>query len=401
MDRVHTSSSTLRRLPCRLSCGFLIIPLLLLSPAEGSGQAPSDRVLDFLESASGFHLLGTIHNGVLNSGHKMGISVTFLEDSDYMVVGYCDDACTNLDLTLFDPSGEEIQADRLPDSEPILALTAESSGRFHIQVETGECSDDGCEIAVGIFGSSDEMGGMPGEDMAARLTLFGAELMSMGFSEIGEEKRGSLNTDQTITIPVTLQEGWEYRMAGVCDMDCFDLDLVLFDPRGAEVAFDVFEDALPILAHTPDTTGEHKVEVIMVACDVEPCAYRIATYAKGEGVGPGGTTFSGVLVLLETHRGRLDPGDGQLPSGAYLDVYEVEVQPGQRIIVDLRSDDFDTLLRLLDPEGEGKESDVDGEDPGHSHIEIMTLKEGSYSIQVTSFSPESSGAYFLQIAVVE
>jgi hypothetical protein len=360
-----------------------------------------DRVHDFLESASGFHLLGTINEGVLKSGQSMAITATLSEGSDYMVVGYCDDACTNLDLTLFDPSGEEIQSDRLPDSEPILTLTAEVSGDYGIQVDAGECSVDGCEIAVGILGSSSEPGVIPGEDMAARLTLFGAELMSMGFTEIGDEKRGSLNTDQIITLPVTLQEGWEYRIAGVCDRDCFDLDLVLNDPGGASVASDLFEDALPILAHAPDTTGEHQVEVIMVACDVEPCAYRIATYAKGKDVGPGGTTFSGELVLLETHRGRLDPGDGQLPSGAYLDVYEVEVQPGQRIIVDLRSDDFDTLLRLLDPDGEGEENDDYGEDTGHSHIEMMTLKEGSYSIQVTSFSPESSGAYFLQIAVVE
>jgi hypothetical protein len=360
-----------------------------------------DRVHDFLESASGFHLLGTINEGVLKSGQSMAIRATLFEGSDYMVVGYCDDACTNLDLTLFDPSGKEIQADRLPDSEPILTITAEVSGDYVIQVDTGECSVDGCEIAVGILGGSPEPGVSPGEDMAARLTLFGAELMSMGFTKFGDERRGSLNTDQTITVPFLLQEGWEYRMTGVCDRDCFDLDLVLLDPRGAEVASDVFEDALPILAHAPDTTGEHQVEVIMVACDVEPCAFRIATYAKEKDVVPGRTTFSGELVFLETHHGELDPGDERLPSGAYLDVFEVEAPPGQRIIVDRRSDDFDTLLRLLDPEGEGKESDIDGEDPGHSHIEIVTLKEGSYSIQVTSLSPESSGAYFLQIAVVE
>ncbi len=400
MDRVPTSPRALP-FPFSRPWNWLLIPLLIIPQAQASGQTPVDRIHDFLESASGFHLLGTINDGVLKSGQSMAIRATLFEGSDYMVVGYCDDACTNLDLTLFDPSGKEVQADRLPDSEPILTITTEVSGDYVIQVDTGECSVDGCEIAVGILGSSPEPGVIPGEDMAARLTLFGAELMSMGFTEIGDENRGALNTDQIITLPLTLQEGWEYRIAGVCDRDCFDLDLVLNDPGGAAVASDVFEDPVPILAHAPDTTGEHQVEVIMVACGVEPCAFRIATYGKGEDVRPGGTTFSGEMVFLETHHGELDPGDERLPSGAYLDVYEVEAHSGQRIIVDLRSDDFDTLLRLLDPEGGGKESDVDGEDPGHSHIEIVTLKEGSYSIQVTSLSPESSGAYFLQIAVVE
>jgi hypothetical protein len=399
MDRVQTSYRT-PLFPFRRLSGLLIIPLLLLPPTVASGQAPSDRVYDFLESASGFDLLGTIHEGVLNSGQNTAITVSFLEGADYMVVGYCDDACTNLDLTLFDSFGEEIQADRLPDSEPILMLTAESTGEFYIQVDAVECSVDGCDFALGILGSTDEPGVGPGEDMVGRLSLVGAELMSMGYSEIGNERRGSLTTDQAINFPDTLQGGLEYRMVGVCDRDCFDLDLALLDPSGAEVASDFLEDALPILAHVPDTTGEYQVQVIMVACGVEPCAYRIATYAKGEDVGPGGTIFSGELVFQETYDGKLESKDESL-SGTYLDVYQVEVQAGQRIIVDLRSDDFDTLLRVLDPDGTGEENDDFGLETGHSHIEVMALKDGTYSIQATSFKPLSTGAYVLQIVVVE
>ncbi len=241
----------------------------------------------------------------------------------------------------------------------------------------------------------------PGEDMGGRLTLVGAEFMSLGFTEVGDELRGSLNTDQAITLPVTLQEGFEYRMVGVCDKDCFDLDLALLDSNGADVATDFLEDALPILTHIPDTTGDFQLEVTMVACGIEPCAYRIATYARGENVRPGGTTFSGELIVQESHNGMLDPDDEQLPSGAYLDTYQIEARAGQRIIVDLRSDDFDTLLRLEDPEGVGEENDDYGEDVGHSHIEWLTLMDGTYSIQVTSFEPDSIGGYLLQIAVVE
>ena len=399
MDRVHPALSTLRFSFHRFS-GFLFIPLLFLAGAEASGQTPSDRVYGFLESASGFNLLGTIHEGALDSGQSMAISVPLLEGANYMVVAYCNDSCTNLNLSLVDSAGKEIQADRLPDSEPILMLTAESTGQYYIQVEAVECPVDGCDFAVGLFGSTDEPGVGPGEDMAARLSLVGAELMSMGFTEIGDERRGSLNTDQSITLPINLQEDLEYRMVGVCDKDCFDLDLALLHPSGEDAASDFLDDALPILVHVPDTTGEYGVEVIMVACYVEPCAYRIATYAKGTNERPGGTTFSGEVVFQETYRGELESKD-KLLSGAYIDTYEVEAWAGQRIIVDLRSDEFDTLLRVLGPDGEGEENDDYAYDTGHSHLEILTLTEGTYSIQVTSFSPESSGAYVLQIAVVE
>jgi len=399
MDRVHTSSGT-PWLPIRRFCGLLIFPLLFLPPVEASGQEPSDRVHDFLENASGFNLLGNINEGVLRSGQNIAIAVSLLEGTDYMIVGYCNATCTNIDLVLFDSSGEEIQADKLPDSEPILMLTAESTGPFYIQVDGVECPFDGCHFAVGILGSSEEAGVNPGEDMAGRLKLVGAELMSMGFTEVGDERRGSLNNDQAIKLPVTLQESMEYRVVGVCDQDCFDLDLALFDSSGAQVSSDYLDDALPIMAYVPDTTGEYQVEVIMIACGIEPCAFRFATFAWSEEAGAGGATFSGELVSQETIDGELEWGDEQL-SEAYLDVYEVEVRAGHRIIADLRSDEFDTLLRVLDPDGEAEENDDFGYEIGHSHLEVLALKEGTYSIQATSFSPDSRGAYVLQIAVVK
>jgi hypothetical protein len=338
--------------------------------------------------------------GVIQTGEDMVARVNLVEGGDYMVVAYCDPGCTNLDLVLVDSFGEQIEADRLPDAEPILMFAAESTGSFQVQVNAVECSDVGCSVAVGILGSTSEPGMLPGEDMAGRLTLVGAELTSLGFTEIGDERIGSLNSDQIISLPITLEAGREYRLAGVCDQDCLDLDLALVDPTGETVASDILEDALPILAHVADTTGNHQLEIIMIACALEPCAYRVATFLKGETVGPGGTTFSGELVFHDTHHGELGPEDDQM-AGAYLEVYEVEAKAGQRIIVDLRSEDFDTLLRLLDPDGEGEENDDFGYDTGHSHIEILAEIDGTYAVQVTSFTTHTSGTFVLQIAVVE
>ena len=225
-----------------------------------------------------------------------------------MVVGYCDSGCSNLDLALMDSFGEEVEADRLPDAEPILMFTAESTGNFEIRATAVECSKDRCNTAVGVLGSTDEPGMIPGEDMAGRLVLVGAEFTSLGFTEVGDERFGSLNSDQAIRLPIPMEAGREYRLAGVCDQDCFDLDLVLVDPTGNAVTSDRLEDAIPIVAHVADTTGDYQVEVIMIACALEPCAYRIASFAKGEKVGPGGTTLSGTLLSHETHQGELGAG---------------------------------------------------------------------------------------------
>ena len=398
MDPVNPSSRRLW-IPSLRFAGLLLVPLLLLPTMEVSGQLPSDRVDDFMESARGFSLLGTIHEGTLTQGQNLAIAVVLLEGFDYMVVGYCDRACTNLDLAISDPSGAEIQADRLPDAEPILTVTAESSGSHLIRADMGACSSAGCDIAVAVFGRTGEPGVAPGEDMAGRLTLVGFDLMNTGFSEVEDHKVGSLSADMAVRLPITLQESVEYRMVGVCDQDCFDLDLALFDPSGNEVASDFFEDAAPVLAHLPDTTGEYQVEVIMVSCEVEPCAFRVATFAREEDSGASGTTFSGEMLLYDTFHGKLEAGDEQL-AGGYLDLYKVEARAGQRIVVDLRSDEFDTLLRLLDPDGEWEEVVESSGDSGHRHVEMLALKDGSYSVLVSSVLPESTGAYVLQIAVV-
>lgn len=400
MDGVHPPVGAPRffsNFPLR---GSLLTALLLQIPTLAAGQSPADRVEAFLESASGFNLLAPVQEGVLSSAQEMVIPVTLLRGAEYMVVGYCDNACSDLDLALLDPSGEEVQADRLPDPEPILTLTAESTGSYEIHLTMVECPIEECGIALGVLGSTDEPGAAPGEDMEGRLTLIAMEMAGLGFSDIGEERLGALGNDQATSIPLTLERGKDYRIVGVCDLDCFHLDLALMDPTGVEVDSDFMDDDLPILALVPDTTGEYRLDVIMVWCGVEPCSYRVTTFAREEDTAVQETAFSGELVFHENHEGALEPEDDRL-SGAYVDLYEVEVRPGQRIIADLRSEEFDTLLRILDPAGVGDENDDYGLEQGHSHIEKLALTEGTYVIQVTSFQPDSTGPYLLQIAIVE
>jgi len=250
---------SIRRIPLFgpvLGLALLLIPL---SPAPLPGQTLEDRILEFLDASSGFQLLGDIRNARLRHGEETSVPVPLVEGAEYMVVAYCGAGCDNLDLLLVDDAGEVIQKDDLPDAEPVLMFTAESTGYFQVRVLAVEVSRPMTEVAVGVLASTAEPGMIPGEDMAGRLALVGAEFANLGFTEIGDEQVGSLNTDQTITLPITLQAGLEYRLVGVCDQDCFDLDLGMRDPSGEEVASDVLEDAIPILAHVADTTGEYQV----------------------------------------------------------------------------------------------------------------------------------------------
>ncbi len=378
----------------------LILPLLLL-PLSLSAQTPSERVRAFAEERTGYTLVGNVETGSLNADREGLFPVELESGSRYVVVGFCDDDCGDLDLVLLDPSGTEVTSDVLADAEPVLSFTAEASGRYQIRIVMVDCSVGPCAYAVGVYAGGE--GDLPelARDMEGRLARFRAEYESQGFTEMGEPKNGTLTTGQEIRFPLALRAGLEYRIVAACDNDCEDLDLLLFDATGKEATSDVLGDAIPVLQVTPDAAGEYRVAVLMVTCTAEPCGYEVLTFARGEGVGPGGAVVTGTVVSDVTHRGRLEAGDQKLREGEYYDEYTVEAQAGQTIIVDLRSDDFDTYLILEVQGGDSERNDDHGDEPRHSHIEMVAPATGTYSILVTSFSADETGGYVLRAMVTQ
>ena len=88
--------------------------------------------------------------------------------------------------------------------------------------------------------------------------------------------QGAANTDENIPlITLTLDREFTYRFSGICDSDCLDLDLALYDRFDNEVSGDYFLDAQPILSYTPQETSEFRLEVIMVTCLLEPCFWSL------------------------------------------------------------------------------------------------------------------------------
>ncbi len=81
---------------------------------------------------------------------------------------------------------------------------------------------------------------------------------------------------QSFLLPV--HEDREYTIVGVCDGDCDDLDLRIYNSSGALLAEDVLEDALPGVNLTPDMDGEVTVEIDMVSCSNEPCFFAVEAY---------------------------------------------------------------------------------------------------------------------------
>ena len=114
----------------------------------------------------------------------------------------------------------------------------------------------------------------------AQLHQAHAALAQQGFQMVGEPYSGGLQQGQSWNVPAPLVAGGDYRIVGVCDRDCADLDMVVFDPQGAVIAQDTSADSQPIVGIQPGHPGIFTVQVQMYNCSVEPCYYALALYAR-------------------------------------------------------------------------------------------------------------------------
>jgi hypothetical protein len=105
-------------------------------------------------------------------------------------------------------------------------------------------------------------------------------LSDKGYEQTHETQIGSLHDDENDSFTLTLHAGTAYALVGVCDNDCKDIDLVLYDADGDQVDSDIQNDDVPIVQVTPKETERYRVKVIMANCQTNPCWYGVGVYGR-------------------------------------------------------------------------------------------------------------------------
>jgi hypothetical protein len=117
--------------------------------------------------------------------------------------------------------------------------------------------------------------------MAQALSRTDQFVAQQGYQRAAGPFAGGLAQGQGRRVPITLRAGQEYRIVGVCDDRCRDVDLRVFNVNGIVIGEDVARDALPIVDVRPPVTGQHFVEVQMPACGAsDVCYYAFNVYAR-------------------------------------------------------------------------------------------------------------------------
>jgi hypothetical protein len=228
--------------------------------------------------------------GSLRTGATSGHTLQLNAGTAYSLVGVCDNDCSDFDLRLFDPRGRMVAEDVLTDDTPVLNVTPRFTGTYTVRAVMTDCSSQPCRYGIGVYGgrgggmadqSPDQGGADQWSQQVVRLLNQAASMATdQGMRRTHSPYIGSLREGATSGHTLQLNRGTSYSLIGVCDNDCSDLDLRLFDSSGREVAADVLTDDTPVVNVTPRRSGTYTVRAIMTSCSSEPCRYGIGVYGR-------------------------------------------------------------------------------------------------------------------------
>jgi hypothetical protein len=119
--------------------------------------------------------------------------------------------------------------------------------------------------------------------LAENLAEVDAAAASEGLAEAAGPFSGALGAGDRTRFRFPVLTGVDFLAVAVCDQDCGDLDLLLYNLEGDQLDSDVALDAHPSLGITTETSGIAEVEVVMVQCRLEPCAFTLKVWYRASG----------------------------------------------------------------------------------------------------------------------
>ncbi len=117
-------------------------------------------------------------------------------------------------------------------------------------------------------------------ELAQRLARAEIPLTERGYARAAGPFAGGLPDHRARRFTVMLRAGQDYRIVGVCDHRCANLDLRLFAANDQLIAQDVLDDAVPVIHVRPIATGNYDIQAVMAHCNEAPCWFAFNVYSR-------------------------------------------------------------------------------------------------------------------------
>lgn len=283
-----------------------IAAVLVLVAASSVAQSRWEQeVRNQLSAAGGtFDELGyqsthDVYTGSLQNQKNETVTLTLRAGREYAILGVCDTDCTDLDLHIMDPSGNQVDVDIELDDFPVLEVRPPRDGTYTVRVTMATCSVSPCFYGIGVWARDAGANATPSsspsgsnatpvsdgqdrylEQVRNQINSVREFVGGEGWRQVGEMRHGALADDASETFTVALQKGSAYVLVGACDNDCTDVDLALIAPSGEVVDVDVETDDVPVVEVTPGRSATYTVRVSMPECSAAPCRWGVGVFVK-------------------------------------------------------------------------------------------------------------------------
>lgn len=131
----------------------------LLTAAPAAAQPATVRTQ--LDSAAtlmgreGFRAQDDFVTGTLEAGEEEEFELELEGGKTYIIVGVCDNDCSDLDMALTTSGGEDVDSDYELDDVPMVMVEVPRGAVYRLKVEMATCDGD-CHYGVGVFANGGE-----------------------------------------------------------------------------------------------------------------------------------------------------------------------------------------------------------------------------------------------------
>jgi hypothetical protein len=106
------------------------------------------KLSEYVQIAEANDIAYEITTGLLSAGEAGATEITLEKGQIYQFAAVCDEACSDIDMTVRGPDGVDVQWDRFADAAPAVEVVPKEDGAFILEVVMKECANDRCALAV-------------------------------------------------------------------------------------------------------------------------------------------------------------------------------------------------------------------------------------------------------------
>jgi hypothetical protein len=99
----------------------------------------------------GYVRSGQSFSGELRATASESVTLTLDETREHIIVGVCDNDCSDMDLALSEMSGGHVVADRDGNDVPILEVASGHKGAHRLTITMASCTTAPCRYAIAVY----------------------------------------------------------------------------------------------------------------------------------------------------------------------------------------------------------------------------------------------------------